>query len=233
MSDIAGRVRATLDRIAAAERRFGRSPGSVALLAVSKTRPASDIRLALEAGVHRFGESYVGEALSKIEALAGESIEWHFVGPVQSNKTRAIARHFDWVHSVDRIRIARRLGEQRPAGRAPLNVCIQVNISGEQTKSGADPGEVAALVRDAATLPGLRVRGLMAIPSMSDDFETQRAAFRRLRELQETLTAGGQTLDTLSMGMTGDMEAAIAEGATMIRIGEGVFGSRPQRAGGG
>lgn len=233
MQDIAEGVRATLARIAAAERRFGRPAGSVALVAVSKTRPVEDIRAALEAGQRRFGESYVGEAIAKIDALAGEPIEWHFVGPVQSNKTSAVARHFDWVHGIDRLKIARRLSEQRPDDREPLNACIQVNIGGEPGKSGVAPDRTAELLDAAADLPGLRVRGLMAIPPLTDDFEAQRAAFRTLRELREALADCGPTLDTLSMGMTGDLEAAIAEGATVVRIGTGIFGPRPQRGGPG
>lgn len=230
MSDIAARLRATRERIAAAERRYGRAPGSAALVAVSKTRPVADLRDALAAGQRRFGESYADEAVPKIEALAGEPVEWHFLGPLQSNKTRLIAAHFDWVHSVDRVKIARRLSEQHPADRGPLNVCIQVNISGEASKSGVPPGEAAGLVRAARALPGLRVRGLMAIPSADADFDVQRAAFARLRELYEALATGGEPLDTLSMGMTGDLEAAVAEGATLLRVGTGIFGPRPPAA---
>ena len=167
--------------------------------------------------------------MPKIEALAGAPIEWHFVGPVQSNKTRAIARYFAWVHGIDRLKIAQRLSAQRPDDLAPLNACIQVNLSREDSKAGASPAETAVLARAVAALPGLRVRGLMTLPAMSDDFDTQRAAFRRLRELYEALVTEGLALDTLSMGMTGDLEAAVAEGSTLVRIGTGIFGSRAPR----
>lgn len=229
MHDIAQAVGETTARIAAAERRFGRRPGSVALIAVSKTRPVTDIRTAMAAGLHRFGESYVSEALAKIEALAEQGLEWHFIGPVQSNKTRAIASRFDWVHGIDRLKIARRLNDQRPAACPPLNVCIQVNVSGEPGKSGVAPQAAAAIAEAVARLPRLRLRGLMTIPAPGGDFATQRLAFRQLRELQAMLRARGLALDTLSMGMTADLEAAIAEGATLVRIGTGLFGERGGR----
>ena len=220
------RVRA---RIAAAEARFGRPPGSVRLLAVSKTWPAADLRAVHAAGQQAFGESYVQEALGKQEALADLELEWHFIGPVQSNKTRDIAGRFHWVHSVDRLKIARRLSAQRPAHLPPLQVCLQVNISGESSKAGCAPGEVEGLAAAVAELPRLRLRGLMAIPAPSDDFQVQRDAFRRLRALQAGLIARGLALDTLSMGMSADLEAAIAEGATMVRVGTALFGTRPSK----
>ncbi len=220
------RVRA---RIAAAEARFGRPPGSVRLLAVSKTWPAADLRAVHAAGQQAFGESYVQEALGKQEALADLELEWHFIGPVQSNKTRDIAGRFHWVHSVDRLKIARRLSAQRPAHLPPLQVCLQVNISGESSKAGCAPGEVEGLAAAVAELPRLRLRGLMAIPAPRDDFQVQRDAFRRLRALQAGLIARGLALDTLSMGMSADLEAAIAEGATMVRVGTALFGTRPSK----
>jgi len=180
-------------------------------------------------GVRRFGENYLQEALQKIEALADLDLEWHFIGPIQSNKTRAIAEHFDWVHSVDRLKIARRLNEQRPAALAPLNVCLQLNVSAEQSKSGAEPAQLAALAAEVAALPRLRLRGLMAIPAATEDVARQRAAFRCMGEAQAQLQAAGLELDTLSMGMSGDLEAAIAEGATLVRIGTALFGPRPTR----
>jgi len=213
-------------RLRAAEARYGRAPGSVQLLPVSKTRPAADIARVAAAGYRAFGESYLQEALGKQEALAALGLEWHFIGPIQSNKTQAIARHFDWVHSVDRDKIARRLNAQRPAELAPLNVCLQVNISGEASKSGIGLDGLPALAACVAELPGLRLRGLMAIPARETDFTQQRAAFRRLREARDALVAAGQPLDTLSMGMSGDLEAAVAEGATIVRIGSDIFGPR-------
>ncbi len=206
---------------------YGRDPGEVAILAVSKRFPVSDIQAAVAAGQQRFGESYLSEALAKQERLASLGLEWHFIGPLQSNKTRRIAERFDWVHSVDRLKLARRLSEQRPAGLRPLNVCIQVNVSGEATKSGCEPAAVTGLAHAVAELPGLRLRGLMTLPAPSRDFAEQRRAFARLRGLREALMAQGLALDTLSMGMSGDMEAAIAEGSTLLRIGSGIFGPRP------
>ena len=213
-------------RIREAEMRFGRSPGSVQLLPVSKTRPAADIACLAQAGNRAFGESYLQEALGKQEELAALGLEWHFIGPIQSNKTQAIARHFDWVHSVDREKIARRLSAQRPPQLPPLNVCLQVNISGEASKSGCTLDELPALAAGVSDLPGLHLRGLMAIPAREGDVERQRVAFRRLREARDALNATGLTLDTLSMGMSGDLEAAVAEGATMVRVGSDIFGAR-------
>ncbi len=214
--------------IAAAEQRFGRAGGAVRLLAVSKGHPAETLRLAVErAGQREFGESQVQEALPKMAALSDHDLTWHFIGPIQSNKTRDIARHFQWAHGVDRVKIARRLDEQRPAEMPPLNVCIQVNASGEATKSGVAIAEVPALAEAIAHMPRLRLRGLMSIPAPLAEFSRQRDAFRQIREAQARLVARGWPLDTLSMGMSGDMEAAIAEGATIVRIGRALFGARP------
>ena len=222
-----------MSRIAATVAGAGRAPGSVRLLAVSKTHPPARIAEAEDAGQRAFGENYVQEALEKMDALAkllGESrareLEWHLIGPVQSNKTRAAAERFDWVQSVDREKIAQRLSQQRPASLAPLNVLIEVNLSGETSKSGVAAEDAAALARTVAGLPRLRLRGLMAIPAPSRDPEVQRARFRAVRELFEQLRAQGLDLDTLSMGMSDDMEAAIAEGATMVRVGTAIFGAR-------
>jgi pyridoxal phosphate enzyme (YggS family) len=201
----------------------------VTLVAVSKTRPATAIRSAYEEGQRDFGENYLQEALEKIAAFPGEALVWHFIGPIQSNKTRAIAEHFDWVHSVDRLKLARRLNDQRPPDMPPLNVCLQVNISGEASKSGVEPEALAALATSVAELPRLRLRGLMAIPAASDDPEQQRRPFRALREALERLRADGLALDTLSMGMTNDLEAAIAEGATLVRVGTAIFGPRAKK----
>jgi len=221
------RLRDVQRRVRVAEQRFGRAPGSVLLLPVSKTRPAADIAMLADAGVGAFGESYLQEAVDKIEALQARHLQWHFVGPIQSNKTQSIARRFDWVHSVSREKIARRLSEQRPATLPPLNLCLQLNVSGEHSKSGVTVAQLPVLARQVAKLPRLRLRGLMAIPARSADFEAQRAAFRRVREAAEALAADGLALDTLSMGMSGDLEAAIAEGATVVRVGTDIFGPRP------
>lgn len=223
------RLQAVRQRIAEAEQRFGRLPGSVTLLAVSKTWPTYAIRAALGAGQTRFGESYVQEALPKIEALQGEGAEWHFIGPIQSNKTKNITTYFSWVHSVDRLSIAQRLSTQRPPALPPLNVCLQINVGGELQKAGVDVADWPTLQRLAHTvaeLPQLRLRGLMAIPPPLYEIAQQRRAFRVLREMLERLNTDGLRLDTLSMGMSGDLEAAIAEGATMVRIGSAIFGER-------
>ena len=217
MQDVAAALQAVQARIRSAEERFGRAPGSVALLAVTKTRPPEDLRAAFAAGQR---------ALGKMGALEDLAIEWHFIGPVQSNKTRPIAERFAWVHSVDREKVARRLAEQRPAGLPPLQVCLEVNVSGEESKSGVAPGELPALARTVVGLPRLRLRGLMAVPAPGEDFELQRQAFRSLRELFEGLRAEGLPLDTLSMGMSGDLEAAVAEGSTLVRVGTAIFGPR-------
>jgi len=198
----------------------------VDLLAVSKTWPAAAVRDAAAAGQRRFGESYVQEAVPKVAALRDLDLEWHFIGPLQSNKTRPVAEAFAWVHSVERLKIAERLSQQRPPDLGPLNVCLQVNVSGEASKSGCAPGEVAALALAVAQLPNLRLRGLMAIPEPGEDVATQRRRFAILRELRERLAADGLVLDTLSMGMSDDLEAAIMEGATMVRVGTAIFGER-------
>ena len=224
--DIGAAVETLRARIATLERRYGREAGSVTLLAVSKTKPAEAVRAALAAGQHAFGENHLQDAMTKVEALAGQGVSWHFIGAVQSNKTRPIAAHFDWVHGIEREKIATRLSAQRPVDRGPLDVCIEVNASGEASKSGASPADVEALARQIRELPGLRLRGLMAIPRPAEDFEAQRTPFRLLREILDDLNAKGLELDTLSMGMTGDLEAAIAEGATIVRIGTAIFGAR-------
>lgn len=223
MSTLADNLSAISARIASAAQAAGRDPASVQLLAVSKTKPASAIREIHAAGVRDVGENYLQEALTKQQALSDLPLIWHFIGPIQSNKTKAIAEHFDWVHSVDRLKIAQRLSEQRPAGLAPLNLCLQVNVSGEDSKSGCAPADLPALAKAVAGLPNLRLRGLMAIPEPTEDRAAQEAAFARLRQLQESLGLG---LDTLSMGMSHDLEAAIAQGATWVRIGTALFGAR-------
>jgi pyridoxal phosphate enzyme (YggS family) len=228
MATIANNIQQVQRRIAAACAAAQRPVQSVTLLAVSKTQEASAVRDAFGAGQRAFGENYVQEALDKMGALADlrPQVEWHLIGPLQSNKTRVVAEHFDWVHSVDRLKVAQRLSEQRPAHLPPLDVCLQVNISGEATKSGAAPAEVPALARAVAALPRLRLRGLMAIPEPEGDFEAQRAPHRLLRELQQVLVRDGLPLDTLSMGMSADLEAAVAEGSTLVRIGTAIFGVR-------
>lgn len=227
MSAIAANLQAVRARIAQAARAAGRSPDSVTLLAVSKTKPLDDVLAAVAAGQLAFGENYVQEGVEKVLATAVDRrLDWHFIGPLQSNKTRAVAEHFSWVHSVDRRKIAERLSEQRPAGLPPLNVCVQVNVSGEASKSGCRPDEAQALCQAVADLPGLRLRGLMAIPEPVDDPALQRLPFRRLRELADQIRAAGLPLDTLSIGMTHDLEAAIAEGATIVRVGTAIFGER-------
>jgi pyridoxal phosphate enzyme (YggS family) len=213
-------------RIAAATTAAGRKPGDVALVAVSKTFAAGGVRAAYAAGQRDFGENYVQEGLEKITALSALPLIWHFIGPIQSNKTRAIAGHFDWVHSVARARIALRLAEARPPERGPLDICLQVNVSGEASKSGVAPAEVRPLAEAVRILPQLRLRGLMAVPEPSDDVELQRRRFRGLRLLLEQLNAVGFGLDTLSMGMSQNLEAAVMEGATIVRVGTAIFGER-------
>ncbi|MEW5754930.1 MAG: YggS family pyridoxal phosphate-dependent enzyme [Pseudomonadota bacterium] len=221
--------RAVKARTAEAARRCGRDPAGVMLLAVSKTFPAEVVRQVAELGQRDFGENYLKEALEKIRALADLDLCWHFIGPIQSNKTREIAENFTWVHSIDRLKIARRLSEQRPDALPPLQVCIQVNISGEATKSGVAPEDAPELAAEVAVLPRLRLRGLMAIPAPEIKFEAQRDVFRRLRRVQEDLCARGLALDTLSMGMSDDLEAAIAEGSTIVRVGSAIFGARAKQ----
>jgi pyridoxal phosphate enzyme (YggS family) len=214
------------ERIASACTLARRDPAGVRLLAVSKTFPAQAVRAAHEAGQTAFGENYVQEGVAKAVELAGLGLEWHFIGPIQSNKTRPIAEHFAWVHGIERLKIATRLSEQRPAHLPDLQVCLQVNISGESSKSGVAAAEVAALARAVAALPRLTLRGLMAIPEPAADAEAQRAPFRALRLLLEDLNASGIPCDTLSMGMSADMDTAILEGSTMVRIGTAIFGHR-------
>ncbi|CAG4892495.1 YggS family pyridoxal phosphate-dependent enzyme [Paraburkholderia gardini] len=228
MPDLIHHLDAVRQRIALAARGAGRDPRSVELLAVSKTFPAEDVRAAHAAGQRAFGENYVQEAVTKIEALADlrADLEWHFIGPLQSNKSKPVAENFDWVHSVDRLKIAGRLSTQRPDDLPPLNVCLQVNASGEASKSGIAPGEALELARAVAALPRLRLRGLMSIPEPAGDIEAQRAPHRLVHALFEQLRAEGLELDTLSMGMSGDLEAAVIEGATIVRVGTAIFGAR-------
>ncbi len=226
MTTIAANLQAVRARIARAAEAAGRRAGDIVLVAVSKTFPAQRIAEAHAAGQSAFGENHVQEAVAKITALAALPIEWHFIGPIQSNKTGPIAEHFQWVHSVEREKIAVRLNEARPEGLPPLNVCIQVNVSGEHSKSGIAPGGEIELAEAIARLPRLRLRGLMAIPEPTPDVEFQRRRFALLRELKDKLAGRGYALDTLSMGMSDDLEAAIMEGATMVRIGTAIFGPR-------
>jgi hypothetical protein len=213
-------------RVAKTARQFVRSPESVQLLAVSKTRPISDIVTAFNWGQYRFGENYLQDAIPKIQFLRDYSLEWHFIGSLQSNKTRLIAEHFDWVQSLDKLKHAQRLNAQRAVCFPPLNVCIQVNISEEPQKSGVQLRELPTLVEAVAALPRLRLRGLMALPTPCQNFDQQREPFRVLHTVYQQLQVAGFEFDTLSMGMTDDMEAAIAEGATLVRVGRGIFGER-------
>ena len=226
MTTISANLQAVNARIWAACAAAGRDVASIRLLAVSKTWPAQAVAEAALAGQAAFGESYVQEALTKIDALAGRGLEWHFVGPIQSNKTRSIAEHFAWVHGVDRLKIAERLSAQRPPSMVPLQVCVEVNVSGEDSKSGVAPAQAEELCRTLAALPRLRLRGLMAIPEPTADSALSRARFAELRQLRDRLALGGLDLDTLSMGMSDDLEAAIMEGATIVRVGTAIFGGR-------
>ncbi|MBK5303202.1 MULTISPECIES: YggS family pyridoxal phosphate-dependent enzyme [Gammaproteobacteria] len=223
MSTIADNIAQVSSRIRAAAFAVGRDEHNIQLLAVSKTKPAEALREAYAAGLRDFGENYLQEALSKQLELADLPLIWHFIGPIQSNKTRAIAEHFDWVHSVDRLKIAQRLSEQRPADLPPLNICIQVNVSGEASKSGCTPADLPALADAISALPHLKLRGLMAIPEPTEDRAAQDAAFAAVQSLQASLNL---PLDTLSMGMSHDLESAIAMGATWVRIGTALFGVR-------
>ncbi|MGJ7582224.1 YggS family pyridoxal phosphate-dependent enzyme [Variovorax sp. RHLX14] len=232
MTMITANLQQIQSRVAAACASAGRLEESVRLLAVSKTFGADAVREAFEAGQRAFGENYVQEGVDKIATLQdlradGDGIEWHMIGPLQSNKTRVVAEHFDWVHSVDRLKIAQRLSEQRPAHLPPLQLCLQVNISGEATKSGLLPADVADIARTVSKLPRVVLRGLMAIPEPADTLEAQRAPHRALHALMQSLQEAGLQLDTLSIGMSADLEAAVMEGATMVRIGSAIFGSRP------
>jgi len=232
MTTIADNLQQVRARVVKACTATGRDAASVQLLAVSKTFGPEAVREAHAAGQLAFGENYVQEALSKIEALADlrAELEWHCIGPLQSNKTRSVAEHFDWVHSVDRLKIAQRLSEQRPAGLPALQVCLQVNVDGGANKSGVPPQEAVALARAVAELPRLRLRGIMAIPEPAPDFVAQRALFMEAAAVFEQICATGIAIDTLSLGMSADLEAAIAAGSTMVRVGTAIFGGRPQPA---
>lgn len=230
MNIISDNLRELRVRIASSCAAAQRDTRDVALLAVSKTFDADAVREAAACGQRAFGENYIQEGVEKIALLADLGLEWHCIGPVQSNKTRLVAQNFDWVHTIDRLKIAQRLSEQRPPSMAPLNCCLQVNIDGGSTKSGLAPEEVATLAREVMALPGLRLRGLMTLPEPADRVEDQLTVHRRARALFDTLRAQGLPLDTLSMGMSGDMEAAIAAGSTMVRVGTALFGRRPARA---
>ena len=223
MSTIADNIDLVSQRIRAAADAVQRDASSIHLLAVSKTKPAQAVREAYAAGMRDFGENYLQEALGKQAELTDLPLSWHFIGPIQSNKTRAIAENFAWVHSVERLKIAQRLSEQRPADLAPLNICIQVNVSGEASKSGCTPADLPALAEAISALPRLKLRGLMAIPEPTEDRAAQDAAFATVRELQASLNL---PLDALSMGMSHDLESAIAQGATWVRIGTALFGAR-------
>jgi pyridoxal phosphate enzyme (YggS family) len=226
MNEIPERLARVRERIRAAAIACGRDPGAITLLAVSKTKPVGDVLAAYRAGQRRFGENYLQDALPKIRALADEAIEWHFIGRLQSNKTAETSRHFAWVHGLDSLRHAKRLDAQRPDGLPPLQVCLQVNLSGETSKGGVPPEAVDTLAEAVNRLPRLRLRGLMTLPDPRAPPEAQRAAFARLRGILDSLRERGLALDTLSMGMSADLEAAIAEGATIVRIGTDIFGAR-------
>ncbi|HEY6897424.1 MAG TPA: YggS family pyridoxal phosphate-dependent enzyme [Rhodocyclaceae bacterium] len=226
MTSIATNLQAVKDRIRAVCQAQGRAAEAVALLAVSKTWPADSVRAAAACGQRAFGENYVQEAVDKIAALADLNLEWHFIGPLQANKTKLVATHFDWVHSIERLKIAERLSLQRPDHLPPLQVCIQVNVSGEQSKSGCAPEEAEDLALAVASLPRLQLRGLMAIPEPTEDLALLTSRFASLRILSERLKAHGLALDTLSMGMSHDLETAIAAGATIVRVGTAIFGER-------
>ena len=227
MTTIASNLQAVRERIATACASAGRSVADVTLLAVSKTFGPGAVREAHAAGQLAFGENYVQEALEKMADLADLPLQWHCIGPLQSNKTRPVAEHFDWVHTVDRLKIAERLAAQRPPERPPLNVCIQVNVDGGPTKAGVAPAEALALARAVAALPGLRLRGIMTIPEPAADFVAARALHAGARAVFDQLNAAGLALDTLSMGMSADLEAAVAEGSTLVRVGSAIFGGRP------
>lgn len=222
----ASRLAVVRRRIDAAARAAGRDPAGITLIGVGKSQPAEAVRAAAAEGLGDVGENYVQEAIAKMDALAGLPLTWHFIGPLQSNKTRAVAERFQWVHSVDRIKVARRLSEQRPHYAPPLMVCLQVHLGDEATKSGADPAELPALAAEVATLPRLALRGLMCVPPVETDPVRQRHWFAELRRLRDALVAAGHRLDVLSMGMSADFELAIAEGATHVRIGTAIFGAR-------
>ena len=225
-ANIAANLQHINARISELCQQYHREPTEISLLAVSKTKPAEDIRSAFNAGQCCFGENYLQEALQKIQTLHDLPIEWHFIGSIQSNKTRELAENFSWVHSVDRLKIARRLSEQRPESMPPLNICLQINISEEASKSGLMLDELSTLVAEVIQLPNITLRGLMAIPAKADTLSAQRATFNKINLALQTLQKTHPALDTLSMGMSNDMEAAIAEGSTILRIGTAIFGAR-------
>lgn len=224
--NVATNLHRVWQRISAAEQLADRHSGSVSLLAVSKTKPDELIRAAWDAGQRAFGENYAQEAEEKAQRLTDLNIEWHFIGPIQSNKTRGLAQTMAWIHSVDRLKIAQRLSDQRPADLPPLNICLQIKLSNEPTKSGIVPLELPALVQQVIKLPKLRLRGLMAIPAATSDYQEQRQAFNQLQKLLSELQKQHPEVDTLSMGMSGDLEAAVVEGSTMVRVGTDIFGAR-------
>jgi pyridoxal phosphate enzyme (YggS family) len=228
MATISDNLQLVRERINTACSRVGRAPDSVTLLAVSKTFPAVTVREAFHAGQRKFGENYVQEGVDKIAELADlrDQIEWHMIGPLQSNKTRVVAENFDWVHTVDRMKVAQRLSEQRPAGLPPLQVCIQVNTSGEDSKSGISPGEALGLARAVSALPHLTLRGVMGLPAPSDDLAVQKSQLHAVRVVFDSLVAEGIPLDTLSMGMSADLEIAVEEGSSILRVGTALFGKR-------
>ncbi|MBK8072726.1 MAG: YggS family pyridoxal phosphate-dependent enzyme [Ramlibacter sp.] len=230
MTTIRDNLQSVSTRIDVACAAAGRAPGSVRLLAVSKTFGPDAVREAHAAGQRAFGENYIQEAVEKMAALDGLDAEWHCIGPVQSNKTRLVATHFDWVHSVDRVKVAQRLSEQRPNGLPPLQVCLQVNMDAGPNKAGVEPAQAADLARAVALLPRLKLRGLMSIPEPASDPAAQLAVHRQTRALFDALRAAGLEMDTLSMGMTADLEAAIHAGSTMVRVGTAIFGSRARPA---
>ena len=230
MTMIENNFRAVHERMALACRAAGRDVSAVTLLAVSKTFGVDAVLNAYAAGQTAFGENYIQEAVQKITALRHLPLQWHCIGPIQSNKTRLVAEHFDWVHTVDRLKVAQRLSEQRPASLAPLQVCIQVNVDGGASKSGVPPEEALALAQQVAVLPGLRLRGVMSIPESAPDFIAACALFNSVRAVFDALNAQGLALDTLSMGMSADMEAAIESGSTLVRVGSAIFGGRSKPA---
>jgi hypothetical protein len=231
MTMIAANLQSVRERIARACADAQRDVNEVTLLAVSKTFGPEAVREAWDAGQRAFGENYIQEGVEKIGLLGGLGIEWHCIGPIQSNKTRLVAAHFDWAHTVDRLKVAQRLSEQRPGALPPLNVCVQVNVDGGANKSGVMPDEALGLAREIAQLPRLKLRGVMTIPEPAESFSEQKAVHMKARALFDELRAAGLAIDTLSMGMTGDLEAAIAAGSTMVRVGTAVFGGRPGKAG--
>jgi len=228
MTMIQTQLQTVRDRMTAACLAAGRAPDAVSLLAVSKTFDAQAVAEAYVAGQTAFGENYIQEAVQKITALRHLPLQWHCIGPIQSNKTRLVAEHFDWVHTVDRLKVAQRLSEQRPAGLPPLQVCLQVNVDGGDTKSGVPPEAALALAQQVAALPQLRLRGIMSIPEPAPDFVAACALFARVKTVFDALNAEGLALDTLSMGMSADMEAAIHAGSTLVRVGTAIFGGRPR-----